>query len=146
MLRKRYAKWLSANQSTVRSSNINQKSRGVVKCCVFFPAKIYMNCFQVVTSKTSSSKMIRISSDVVIELGPTLLELLRTIVRESQRKRKGKRDEDVGEETESRWHDVLLQFPVLIDSFTSLLHIYSVSKQSRYSMLVNGLKSVVCLM
>lgn len=94
-----------------------------------------MNCFQVVTSKTSSSKMIRISSDVVIELGPTLLELLRMIVEESQRKRKReKKDKDVGEESESRWHDILLHFPDLMDSFTSLLHIYSVSEQSRYSM------------
>ncbi|KAJ7326507.1 hypothetical protein OS493_027451, partial [Desmophyllum pertusum] len=91
-------------------------------------------CEEVVSSKTSSSKMIRISSDVVITLGPALLEMLRAIVQASQRKQKGNKGQDVGK---SRLHDILLcQVPALIDSFTSLIHIYSVSEQSRKLMRV----------
>lgn len=73
--------------------------------------------------------MIRISSDVMIKLGPALLELLRAIVRVSQRKQKGAKAQNG---VKSRLHDILCQFPVLIDSFTSVLHIYAVSEQSRY--------------
>jgi len=78
--------------------------------------------------------MIRISSDVVIKLGPSLLELLRMIAQVSKRKKMGKKDKNAGEGGERRWHDLLLQYPILIDSFSSLLHIYSASEQSRYSM------------
>lgn len=85
---------------------------------------------QVVSNKTSSSKMIRISPDVVTKLGPALLELLRAIIRVSQRKQKGTK---ARESDKNRLHDVLCQFPVLIDSFTSVLRIYAASQQSRYS-------------
>ena len=84
---------------------------------------------QVVSNKTSSSKMIRISCDVAIKLGPALLELLRTIIRSSQRKQKGKKDQDVDKNI---LHEVLCQSPVLIDCFTSVLYIYAISVQSRY--------------
>lgn len=77
--------------------------------------------------------MIRLSSDIVMKLGPVLLEQLRTIVQASHREGKGRNENNTGEGSESKWHSTLLQFPVLIDSFTSLLHIYSVSEQSRYS-------------
>ena len=77
--------------------------------------------------------MIRLSSDMVMNLGPVLLERLKTIVQASHRERRGRNEKNTGEESESKWHSILLQFPVLIDSFTSLLHIYSVSEQSRYS-------------
>jgi len=94
-------------------------------------------CEEVVCSKTSSTKMIRISSDVVIKLGPSLLELLRMIIQASKRMKIGKKEKDAGEGGERRWHGILLQYPVLIDSFSSLLHTYSVSEQSRKLRRVN---------
>lgn len=69
------------------------------------------------------------SSDVSIKLGPALLELLRAIIRASQRKQKGKKVQDVDK---NRLREILCQSPVLIDCFTSVLHIYAISKQSRY--------------
>ncbi|XP_078357235.1 unhealthy ribosome biogenesis protein 2 homolog isoform X2 [Oculina patagonica] len=96
-------------------------------------------CEEVFSNKTSSSKMIRISSDVVIKLGPALLELLRSIVRVSQRKQKG---EKAGDGDKSRLHDILCQFSVLIDSFTSVLHIYAVAEQSRKLMRVKEVYKV----
>ena len=84
--------------------------------------------FQVVCNKTSSSKMIRMSCDVAIKLGPALLELLRAIYSASQRKQKGKKVQDVDK---TRLHEIC-HFPVLIDCFTSVLHIYAISEHSRY--------------
>ena len=104
----------------------------------YFP-KIDVGCpwyfifLQAITNKTSSSKTIKISSDIVIKLGPDLLELMGMIVRVSQRKKKRKSEREFWQESESNWHHILLQFPVFIDSLASLLHIYSVSEQSRYS-------------
>ena len=104
----------------------------------YFP-KIHVGCpwyfifLQAITNKTSSSKTIKISSDIVIKLGPDLLELMGMIVRVSQRRKKRISEPEFGQESESNWHHILLQFPVLIDSLASLLHIYSVSEQSRYS-------------
>ena len=72
--------------------------------------------------------MIRISSEVVIQLGPSVLELLRAIVRVSQREQKGKK---VEHGAKTRLNDIC-QFPFLMDSFTSVLHIYAASEQSRY--------------
>lgn len=91
--------------------------------CTYFP-------FQVVSNKTSSSKMIRMSCDVAIRLGPSLLELLRAIYSASQRKQKGKKVQDVDK---TRLHEIVSHFPVLIDCFTSVLHIYAISEQSRYA-------------
>ena len=93
---------------------------------------IVLSLPQVVSSKTSSSKMIRITSDVVIKLGPGLLELLRGILQKSQRKQR-KNVQEVGKST---LHNILCHWPVLVDSFTSLLHIYSVSEQSRYPVII----------
>jgi len=91
-------------------------------------AGILALCEEVVSNKTSSSKMIRMSCDFAIKLGPALLELVRAIIRASQRKQKGKKDQDVDKNT---LHEVLCQSPVLIDCFTSVLHIYAISEQSR---------------
>ncbi|CAH3138328.1 unnamed protein product, partial [Pocillopora meandrina] len=90
-------------------------------------------CKEVVNSKITSNKMIRISSDVVIKLGPVLLELLRGIVQKLRRKPRNKHPDA----QKSTLSDFFFQWPDYIDSFTSLLHIYSVSEQSRKLIRVN---------
>ena len=104
----------------------------LLKLSLLIPAETSISFSQVLTSKTSSTKMIQISSDIVIKLGPTLLELLKAVMQASQTKRRGNKDQNSKEGSESKWHDMLLEFPVLIDSFKSLLHIFSVSEKSRY--------------
>lgn len=90
-------------------------------------------CEEVVSSKIASNKMIRISSDVMIKLGPVLLELLREIVHKSRWKQRNN-----GQNVEESTLPVYFcQWPDYIDSFTSLLHIYSVSEQSRKLIRVN---------
>ncbi|CAH3042344.1 unnamed protein product, partial [Porites evermanni] len=126
------------------STEVRQCSKHSLKSSLssFFPVFVTVEgilavCEEAITNKTSSSKTIKISSDIVIKLGPDLLELMGMIVRMSQRKKKRKSEPKFGQESESNWHHILLQFPVLIDSLASLLHIYSVSEQSRKLMLVN---------
>ncbi|XP_068694742.1 unhealthy ribosome biogenesis protein 2 homolog [Montipora foliosa] len=94
-------------------------------------------CEEVLTSKVSGIKMTRISSSIVINLGPALLALLKTMAQSSQREQEISKEPTSRERNEKKWQDFLLQFPVWIDSFTCLLHIYSVSQQSGKLLLVN---------
>jgi len=87
--------------------------------------------------------MIRMSCDVAIKLGPALLELLRAIYSASQRKQKETSTKPTRRQTDktstnrqdvdkTRLHEIFCHFPVLIDCFTSVVHIYAISEQSRY--------------
>ncbi|KAK2555339.1 Unhealthy ribosome biogenesis protein 2-like protein [Acropora cervicornis] len=113
-------------------------SRGLMNSTVKYLLKASTNysCKGIVrkalSDRISSSRIIQVSSAIVINLGPSLLTLLTSIAQASKRKQAVSGKPTSKERNENEWDDVSLEFSFLIDSFTCLLNIYAVSQQSRY--------------